>query len=324
MLSVQGAWVWDFWLADDGDRHHIFFLHAPTALGDPHRRHRAARIGHAVSDDLVNWTPKAAPFDAGAPGSFDETATWTGCTVRGDDGLWRMFYTGSRFLAEEPDHANIETVGVAVSADLEHWKKRPGQIISADPRWYETYGSSDWKEEAWRDPWVFRDPAGAGWHMLITARANHGPSDDRGVIGHAFSTDLETWEVRPPLSAPGSGFAHLEVPQVVQIEERWFLIFSCPVEALSAEHARTVSDTGTWALPIHSPTGPFNVAEAKPITTSSLYSGRVVQQRDGGWALLGFHNSEPNEPFPGVVSDPIPFELDANGYPNLATIENAY
>ena len=29
--------------------------------------------------------------------------------------------------------------------------------------------------DTWRDPWVFPDPAGDGWHMLITARAAAGP-----------------------------------------------------------------------------------------------------------------------------------------------------
>ncbi|NUP73534.1 MAG: family 43 glycosylhydrolase [Sinomonas sp.] len=323
MLSVPTSWIWDFWLADDGARFHIFYLNAPKSLGDPHRRHRAARIGHASSADLSAWTLHGSAFDAGAPGSFDETATWTGCVVRGDDGLWRMFYTGSRFLKEEPDFANIETVGMAVSADLEHWEKRPDPITRTDPRWYETYDPSSWKEEAWRDPWVFRDPSGTGWHMLVTARANHGDLDDRGVIGHAFSTDLESWEVQPPLSAPGSGFSHLEVPQVEEIDGQWVLLFSCPLEALSATHAEQHSDVGSWALPIASPTGPFDVKQARPITTSRLYSARAAQQRDGRWALMGFLNSPDDEPFPGIVSDPIPLELDAAGYPLLATATKA-
>jgi hypothetical protein len=33
------------------------------------------------------------------------------------------------------------------------------------------------------DPWLFADPDGDGWHILITARANHGPTDDRGLEG---------------------------------------------------------------------------------------------------------------------------------------------
>ncbi len=57
--------------------------------------------------------------------------------------------------------------------------------------------------------------------MLVTARARDGVERDRGVIGHAWSADLRRWEIRPPLSAPGAGFAHLEVPQVVRIEGRW-------------------------------------------------------------------------------------------------------
>jgi beta-fructofuranosidase len=321
---MDDAWVWDFWLANDGDQHHIFFLNAPMSLGDPDRRHRAARIGHAVSRDLSNWTQISPPFSVGVGSSFDEHATWTGCTVQGDDGLWRMFYTGSRYLADEPDLANIETVGLAVSADLIHWEKRPGPVTAADPRWYETYGSSDWKEEAWRDPWVFRDPAGNGWHMLVTARANYGASDDRGVIGHAISDDLDNWEVLPPLSVPGSGFAHLEVPQVVEINRIWYLIFSCPVEALSAEHAQTVADPGVWTLPIQNPTAPFDVRQAHAMTTHEFYSGRVVQLRDGSFALMGFLNSQADDSFPGVVSDPVPLSLDAGGYLTVESSPIAY
>ena len=324
MLSVDGAWVWDFWLARDGDEHHMFFLSAPVSLGDPHHRHRAARIGHAVSPDLTTWMQLPQPFTVGVSEAFDEHATWTGCTVRGDDGLWRMFYTGTRYLADEPNSANIETVGLAVSADLSEWEKQPGPVTAANGLWYETYGSSDWREEAWRDPWVFRDPAGESWHMLVTARANHGPTDDRGVIGHAISSDLEHWEVVAPLSAPGAGFAHLEVPQVAEIEHKWFLFFSCSVDALSAEHRRVVADSGVWAVPIDAPTGPFDVAKARPITSSSFYSGRVVHLGDGSCALMGFLNSESDEKFPGVASDPHPLSLDESGYPTIAPSPFAY
>ena len=319
MLKLPDAWVWDFWLADDGDQFHIFFLNAPKSLGEPLRRHRAARIGHAVSPDLSAWELRTAAFDAGTVGSFDETATWTGCVVRGDDGLWRMFYTGTRFLNDEPDVAHIESVGVAVSADLEQWEKRPGPITQADPRWYQTYVPSEWTEEAWRDPWVFRDPSGDGWHMLLTASANQGARDDRGVIGHAYSADLESWEVLPPLSVPGSGFAYLEVPQIENIDGQWMLFFSCQDHALSAAHAAEYSDTGSWAVPLDSPTGLYDVARARPITTSRLYSSRVVKQRNGDWALLGFVDSPPEELFVGVVADPVPLSVDETGCPFLAT-----
>lgn len=310
MLTIDGSWVWDFWIADDGVEYHLFYLHAPTSLVDPRRRHRAARIGHAVSDDLQNWTVvDESVLDTGAPDDFDATATWTGSVVRGDDGMWRMFYTGSRFLGPEPEMANVEAIGVAVSGDLRTWTKTPGPVVVADPRWYETWEMGTWKEEAWRDPWVFKDPAGSGWHMLITARANHGAIDDRGVIGHAFSQDLVTWEVRTPLTRPGEGFAHLEVPQVAAIDGRWVLLFSSAAGSMTAEHASDHPDPGTWAVLIDDPTRPFLLAAARPVTSEALYSGRVIQGRNGGWQFLAFHNDQVGRGFAGGISDPFPFHV---------------
>lgn len=324
MLTLDDHWVWDFWLADDGELFHIFFLHAPRSLGNEARRHRAARIGHAVSADLVDWDLRHDPFTVGEPGSFDATATWTGNILQGPDGTWRMFYTGSRFLADEPDVANIETIGVATSPDLSVWTKQPGPISIADSRWYETWGTSSWKEEAWRDPWVYADPAGDGFHMLITARADHGAIDDRGVVGHAQSADLITWETTPPLSRPGAGFAHAEVFQLVAVEETWVLLFSCSTDALSSARASEFPDVGTWALVVDDPAGPFDLTLARPLTTESLYSGRVVQQRDGRWAFLAFHNVRSGGEFRSAVSDPIPFTIGADGWPVVHQTHEAH
>jgi beta-fructofuranosidase len=320
VLNLPGTWVWDFWVADDGRRHHIFFLTAPRSLGGEHRRHRAARIGHAVSEDLAEWSVLDGPFGAGEPGTFDDTATWTGCVVRGDDGLWRMFYTGARFLSPAPSARHVETVGIAVSRDLLQWEKRPGPAVTADARWYETSGESSCPEEpGWRDPWVFADPDGHGWHMLVTATASHGPAGDRGVVGHAVSRDLETWEVGPPLSTPGAGFAHLEVMQVACVGGRWYLLFSCGGGRLAAERAKRFPHPGTWILPVADPRGPFDVAAAVPLTTEEFYSGRLVRARDGNWALMTFRNSIDGTPFPGFVTDPMPFVPDAAPPTGLAS-----
>ena len=126
-----------------------------------------------------------------------------------------MFYTGT---TQTPDGPLIQQVGLATSTDLLHWvKDERNPLVRADPRWYETLGGqAPWADEHWRDPFVFADPDGDGWHLLITARANTGPLDDRGVIGHARSSDLLNWEVQPPLSDPGAGFGQLEVFQVVE------------------------------------------------------------------------------------------------------------
>jgi hypothetical protein len=43
VLGLADRWIWDSWTADDGERHHLFFLRAPSALGDPALPHTAAR-----------------------------------------------------------------------------------------------------------------------------------------------------------------------------------------------------------------------------------------------------------------------------------------
>ena len=307
-FTLDTHWVWDFWLADDGDRFHTYYLHAPRSLGDQHLRHRNATVGHATSADLATWTDHGPVLTPGGPGSFDETATWTGSVLRGPDGVWRMFYTGSRFLSADSS-ANIESVGVATSTDLHTWTKSAGPVTSADGRWYETLGDSAWPEEAWRDPWVFADPHGNGWHMLVTARANSGDPRDRGVIAHATSGDLETWEVRPPLSSTGAGFAHLEVPQVVTIGSRTLLVFSCDGPALAG--ARTGATGGIWAVEARSPTGPFDTAASGLVVDERLYSGRIIRDRAGVLVMLAFENSTVDGDFIGSLSDPIPVGWDS-------------
>ncbi|WP_345763043.1 family 43 glycosylhydrolase [Diaminobutyricibacter sp. McL0608] len=303
-FSLENHWVWDFWLADDGDLFHMFYLRAPKALGDQHLRHRNAEIGHATSSDLVTWTDRGVVLRPGSPDEFDATATWTGSVVQGPDGIWRMFYTGSRFLSPT-SHANVETIGFATSVDLHTWVKAPGPTTSADPEWYETLGTSSWPEEAWRDPWVFADSDGEGWHMLITARSNNGPNDERGVVGHATSTDLVSWKVQPPLSASGAGFAHIEVPQIATIDGRDFLLFSCDTAALSDERKRRGERGGIWAAEAISVTGPFSIESARLIASESLYSGRIIRNRLGDWVLLAFENTSGDGEFFGRVGDPI-------------------
>jgi len=316
-FTLDTHWVWDFWLADDGDLFHMYYLHAPKSLGDQNLRHRNARVGHATSADLTSWTDLGVVLEPGATGDFDETATWTGSVLLGPDGVWRMFYTGARFLSAE-SVANVETVGVATSRDLHHWTKAPGPITRADARWYETLGSSSWPEEAWRDPWVYADPSGAVWHMLVTARSNSGDERDRGVIGHATSPDLETWTVQPPASSPGAGFAHLEVPQLADLAGRMLLLFSCDDAALSGD--RQGEPGGIWAVEVDSPTGPWDVAAATLLARQELYSGRVIRDRSGRWVLLAFENSTADGGFIGSLSDPILLDWPADeAVPRLLT-----
>lgn len=289
----------------------MFYLHAPKSLGNPDLRHRNARIGHATSSDLRHWTNHGQVFDAGAPGSFDGSATWTGSVVRDRDGLWRMFYTGSRFLSPDSS-ANIESIGVATSPDLFAWTKQPGAICVADDRYYETLGASSWPEEAWRDPWVFWRQSDQRWHMLITARGKDGAEPDRGVMAHATSTDLAHWSVEPPLSASGSGFAHLEVFQIIRLAGQNHIVFCCDAAKLCGHRSGGMG--GIWSLPVGDMPGQVDFAAARLLVDERLYAGRIAQDRQGRPWLLAFNNVSAGGAFEGGICDPLPIATGADGY----------
>ncbi|EWT00409.1 glycosyl hydrolase family 32 [Intrasporangium oryzae NRRL B-24470] len=302
MFKLPEAWVWDFWTVDDGDRYHLFFLYASRALRDPHARHYRASVGHAVSSDLVSWERVADALVRSDAPAFDDLATWTGSVVRHPDGRWFMFYTGATL---DPSGANLQSIGYATSTDLVTWDKAPGPVLAADPRWYEKLSDGLWHDEAFRDPWVVADPDGDGWHMLITARANHGEAFDRGVVGHAWSPDLETWELLPPLSEPVHGFGQLEVFQTADVDGRHVLLFNCLAEDTSAARRATGTTGGIWVTEVASPLGPINIGKAQQLTDDSLYVGKFVTDRETGETkFLAFLNAS-DDGFVGEISDPM-------------------
>jgi len=304
VLSLPDSWVWDFWFADDGERYHLFFLRASRALLDPDRRHRRASLGHAVSTDLRRWTLRADALVAADAPAPDDRAIWTGCVVRPPEGPWHMFYTG----LTEVDGVFVQSTCLATSADLDVWTRHPANpVLRADPRWYATRDDGD---EPWRDPWVFPDPDGDGWHLIATARARTGPAGDRGVLGHARSSDLVTWTARPPLTAPGAGFDQLEVPQLEVVDGRPLLLFSCLHAELGPSRRAVEPTGGIWMAAGPEGGGVFDafahVAAARLVSDDRLYVGRLVRDRDGAWVLLAFHNRGPDGRFVGAISDPMP------------------
>ncbi len=301
MLRLEDHWVWDSWHAQDDDGlRHVFFLRASRALLDPHRRHQRASIGHAVSTDLRSWRLVAdAPVPADGP-SWDDLATWTGSVLRGPDRRWYMFYTG----VSRAEHGLVQRIGLATSDDLLTWRRWGTQpLVEPEPRWYETLDPAAWYEQAWRDPWVYPDPSGDGWHMLITARANSGPASGRGVIGHARSADLVAWTVQPPLSDP-VGFGHLEVPQATVVDGQPLLLFC--TNAFSPELA---TSERIWCAPGQTISGPWDLAAAQPFPHPSLYAPRLVPDIDGTPALIGFLD-EVDGAFVGELTDPIRVRYD--------------
>ena len=218
-----------------------------------------------------------------------------------------MCGTCSTRASRRSKQGKVQRIGLATSSDLISWTKHGANpVLVADGRWYERLDATGWHEEAWRDPWVYRDPEGRGFHALITARTAVGRADERGVIGHAISDDLVTWRALPPLSEPGE-YAQLEVPQVEVVDGTAVLVFSIrATDGSERRRRRQEVVTGTYIGPTASVLGPFVPAAAQAVAVTSLYSGRLVQRHDGSWVMLGFVDSDEDDAFVGEITDPIP------------------
>jgi beta-fructofuranosidase len=309
-LRLAEHWLWDFWFARDGEDVHVFYLQAPRSLRDPDLRHHHATIGHAVSRDLRSWTVLGDALGPGLAGAFDDLATWTG-SVLCHAGRWHLFYTG----IARADSGGVQRIGVATSDDLLAWEKH-GPVVEADPRWYET-SLAGAREEHWRDPWVVWDQDSGCFHMLVTARANQGARDGRGVIGHARSADLRSWDVEPPLSEPGELF-QLEVPQLLELGGAWRILFCAGRRDHSAARlARpgVVAEYGIHYLTSNTRFGGYALQPGAFLVgdpAGRLYGGRILEH-EGAPLFFAWRMHDERGAFVGELSDPMPVTVRADG-----------
>ena len=148
--------------------------------------------------------------------------------------------------------------------------------------------------------------------MLITARGKDGAEPDRGIMAHATSPDLKSWTVQQPLSATGSGFAHLEVFQVVKVESRNHLVFCCDSAKLVGARAGQIG--GVWSLPVGDMPGPVDFRQARLLVDERLYAGRIAIDRQGVPWLLAFRNVSGDGEFVGGIVDPIRVHVGSDDY----------
>jgi len=313
VLRLPDKWVWDFWFAQDGANYHIFYLQAPHSIGDESLRHWHTSIGHAVSQDLIHW--RVLP-DALAPSAeaaqWDNYTTWTGSIIQ-YDGTWYMFYTGSN----REEDGKYQRIGLATSKDLIDWQKYAyNPIIEPDPRWYENYDPKIWFDQTWRDPWIFEHES--TYHAYITGRAKNGEKNGRGVIAHAISSNLLNWEVQTTITQPGE-FGYLEVPQLVEICERWYLLFSTTKNLYSKSRQSRPEikpETGTHYFVADHPLGPFEFLTDEFLVgdeVGSLYSGKVIHNPEGELVFMAFRAYGKDSRFIGEIANPLPIAVLSDG-----------
>ena len=251
--------------------------------------------------------------------AWDDFTTWTGCTQQDQDGLWRLFYTGTR----KSEEGLYQRIGHATSTDLHSWE-RVGDGMCLDltgphAHHYEAdLAKGIWHDRAMRDPWVMPDPDGDGWVMYFTARASGiAEPNAGGAIGFATSPDLMHWELKPPVFV--GGFGQLEVPQVFEKNGRWYCLFCTGAEHFSKAQADATPGgpvTGTHYLIGESARGRWQIAPGRFFDGAlpcRRYAARIVETGDG-MQIMGFADHGPDGHFLGYVMDPEPVEIDEYGF----------
>jgi beta-fructofuranosidase len=160
------------------------------------------------------------------------------------------------------------------------------------------------------DSWIADDGDRYHRHMLITARVKGTDRNDDGVLAHARSTNLRTWELGLPTSEP-AGLARSKC--------RWFASATAPrcwctchPEGQTDERKRRYGLFSTWSVIGESVTSPWDISRAVPFSAEpALFAAPLVQQRDGTWAFVGFRNLEREGHHDFEILDPIPIALVA-------------
>ncbi len=134
----------------------------------------ALTVGHAVTDDLINWKiePPVISVDVNA---FENYQVWSPGVAEKDGGYY-MYYTGVNINV-------AQAICLAVSDDLYVWRKYENNPVVKPGAW------CPWDESRWsdcRDAMVFID--GGKAYMYYCTSTRTGPA-----VGVASSYDMISW-----------------------------------------------------------------------------------------------------------------------------------
>lgn len=275
-VSTQPAWLsvdhtyapddmilWDSWIEvdpreQDPPRYLLYHLGVPKGCTKAEMDDQAV-IRVAESTDLTHWTDRGIAMSPSEAGGWDDLSIWSGHTLWDPDSeAFYLYYTG-RNQMDGPRPAMVQRIGVAKSKDGIHFERvsTDKPLLESDGLWYE--GAQDpigATVQAWRDPFVMKDPDSGKYVMFFTAKTKPKWSpvewldernpwrerfslmkywpfpEARGCIGWAMADSPEgPFELQPPIVAPGK-FLEMEVPQIITRtdpddgQEKHYLFFS--------------------------------------------------------------------------------------------------
>ena len=161
--------------------------------------------------------------------------------------------------------------------------------------------------------------------MHFTARVSGvAEPNDAGCIGFATSPDGYVWDLEPPVFV--GGYGQLEVPQVFELDGRWYCLFCTAAEHFSMAQADIVPGgpvTGNHYLIGAGPRGPWEIALGflDGALPPRRYAARILEVGTG-LTMIGFAD-RPEGRFLGPIMDPDPVIQDRDGLLMMASNQEA-
>lgn len=210
--------LWDTWCIPHGKEVHAFYMQR-RAKGSSRTLTEERSIGHAVSDNLLDWKELPTAVMPGEVGSGEDLDIFTGCAFEKNDDCF-LYYT----QRSSEDGGLIQRIALATSRDWVHFTKFSGNpVIEPDPDVYCTrehparHGIVDC-----RDLIVVENPDGEGYYGFFAARRPSEEMPEGAAIACVYSKDLYHWEnVGPVFTAKTNTI--VEVPDVFCMNGRWYL-----------------------------------------------------------------------------------------------------
>lgn len=270
-------WVGDVIPYADGDELKLYYLY------ERRQEPKGGTPWHLVTTtDLVHYEERGEVLASGGEGAEDLNA-YTGSVVQDRQGGYHLFYTANNPGRLGPDGRPLQLVAHATSADLVTWVKHPGDTFGAP----ESYDPADW-----RDPFVYPDPDGTGWSLILAARHREGAERRRGVVARLVSDDLRRWRPAAPLWDPRR-FITQECPEVFRMGRWWYLVYSEFTDRFVTRYRMSRSPQGPWVAPERDTIDGrgFYAAKSAQWNGRRIFFGWIASRRgerdDGRWLWAG-------------------------------------
>lgn len=204
-FSRDGEYMKDYYVFKEGDTFHLFYnVGAAGQKQDWQDKGNEKAFGHATSKDLKTWKHHPRILDA-VPGTWEGEVVSAPSIIK-RDGTYYMFYTGF----DDRVHGK-QSIGLATSKDLFHWKRHQGNPVYEAPPWAKR-NASGWLD--CRDAHVIEHGGEFLLYTMVTS------AEDKGAIALASSKDLTHWhDLGPALIA----FTTPESPRVFEHDGTFYM-----------------------------------------------------------------------------------------------------